>query len=845
MPPTVFISYSHKDEAWKDRLVTHLGVLEHQGLLQIWNDRNIGAGDEWFEEIRKGMDTAKVAVLLISAHSLTSKFILHTEIPRLLERRESEGMTVFPVILKSCAWQKLPWLKRFQARPKDGRPLAGFKGNDRDRELTKITEEILALVGQESQVVAGTLSASVIPQFPSLILPLHQLPTPPADFTGRQEDLNFLRSKLSQGGTGAIFGLRGMGGIGKTTVALKLADELKPRFPDAQIYLDLKGVDPQPLTAAQAMAHVIRAFHPEARLPEGESDLVGLYRSVINGRRVLLLMDNAARKEQVEPLTPPSTCLLLVTSRFRFALPGLIDRDLDEMPEKDARDLLLRIAPRIGDAADEIARLCGRLPLALRLAGSALAERPDLSPFEYARRFREGKEKLELVEASLKTSYDLLTEKRRRFWRLLAVFPATFDTKAAAAIWELEMDDATGHMGELVRSSLVEWEEAEERYRLHDLALVFAHKQITAAEQERGQRRHAEHFLEVLRSANSFYKNGGEETRLGLGLFDREWNNIRVGQAWASTRFNNDKEAADICSSYPDRGNHCLNLRLHPRERIPWLEVGLAASRHLESRSAESAHLGNLGIAYADLGETRRAIEFYEQHLTIAHEIGDRLGEGAALGNLGNVYADLGETRRAIELYEQHLTIAREIGDRLGESHALGNLGSAYKDLGEARRAIELYEQDLTIAREIGDQLGEGHALGNLGSAYADLGKTQRTIELYEQWLTVAREIGDRRGEGHALGCLGIAYANLGETRRAIELFEQWLTIAREVGDRRGEARASLNLGLALEKEGDLARAGDLMQVCVDYEREIGHPDAEKHTARVEVLRASIAEQKS
>ncbi len=549
--PTVFISYSHKDEVWKDRLVTHLGVLEHQGLLQTWNDRNIGAGDEWFEEIRKGIDAARVAVLLISANSLTSRFILHTEIPRLLERRDSEGMAVFPVICRDSLWQEIPWLSKLQARPRDGKALASFQGNRRDSELAKIAKEILGIVRN------GATGPPPPPPDPPKLIALHQLPTPPADFTGREEDLDFLLSRLAQGGTGAIFGLRGTGGVGKTTLALKLADELKPRFPDAQIYLDLKGVDPQPLTAAQAMTHVIRSFHPEARLPESETDLAGLYRSVLEGKSALLLMDNAANKEQVEPLIPPSTCLLLVTSRFRFTLPGLIDRDLDEMPEEDAKALLLRIAPRIGDAADEIASLCGRLPLALRLAGSTISERKVLSPSEYARRFREGKERLEPVEAALQTSYDLLTEERRRLWRLLAVFPETFDGKAAAAVWDLDAEDAASHLGELERGSLVEWEETDGRYRLHDLARAFGARQLTTAEKHEGQRRHAEHFLTVLRSADSLYWQGGAASLLGLGLFDREWNNIRAGQAWAATQFSENKEAADLCSSYPDEGADC------------------------------------------------------------------------------------------------------------------------------------------------------------------------------------------------------------------------------------------------------------------------------------------------
>ncbi|HEY3566940.1 MAG TPA: TIR domain-containing protein [Thermoanaerobaculia bacterium] len=257
--PTVFISYSHKDEVWKDRLVKQLAVLQKQGLLETWDDRRIRAGEDWLEEIRKGIADARVAVFLVSADSLTSDFILHTEIPHLLERRERKGMTVFPIICKDCLWEEVPWLAKLQARPKDGQALASYRGNRVNAELKKIAQEILAILRNGAP---HPQPVTVDPPKLTILRPLHQLPTPPADFTGREEDLEFLRSRLAEGGAGAIFGLRGMGGVGKTTLALKLAEELKPRFSDAQIYLDLKGVDPQPLTAAQAMAHVIRSFHP-------------------------------------------------------------------------------------------------------------------------------------------------------------------------------------------------------------------------------------------------------------------------------------------------------------------------------------------------------------------------------------------------------------------------------------------------------------------------------------------------------------------------------------------------------------------------------------------------------
>jgi hypothetical protein len=140
--PAVFISYSHKDEKWKDRLVTHLGVLQSQGLLDLWDDRRIGAGEDWEQEIQEAMDAASVAVLLVSAHFLTSRFILGEEVPRLLERRDKEGLHIFPVIVKPCAWQAVGWLSRMQARPKDGRPLSAGDEHQIDTDLAEIATEV-------------------------------------------------------------------------------------------------------------------------------------------------------------------------------------------------------------------------------------------------------------------------------------------------------------------------------------------------------------------------------------------------------------------------------------------------------------------------------------------------------------------------------------------------------------------------------------------------------------------------------------------------------------------------------------------------------------------------------
>jgi tetratricopeptide (TPR) repeat protein len=665
---------------------------------------------------------------------------------------------------------------------------------------------------------------------------LHQLPPPPADFTGREADIAELQAALEDASL-SISGLQGMGGVGKTALALKLADRIKERYPDAQFYLDLRGVDPQPLTPAEAMAHVIHAYHPGAKLPESEAELRGIYLSALHDQRALLLMDNAKDENQVEPLMPPAGCALLVTSRQHFALPGFFAKSLDSLLPADSCKLLLTIAPRIGELAGEIAELCGHLPLALRLAGSAIAKRPNLKPADYARRLASAQERLKLIEATLRLSYEMLNEELQRRWRALSVFPGSFDVAAAAAVLEIEDEVARDALGEMIGFSLVEWNEAAGRYRLHDLARVFAESRLIDAERSASNRRHAEHYQRVLFAANYLYQQGGDAVPRGLATFDLERANIEAGQAWAAKQADSNEAAARLCIAYAEVGVYVLDLRQHPHERIQWLEVMLTASRRLNRRDAESRALGNLGVAYTYLGEIKRAAEFFELDLAIARAIGDRRGEGNALNNLGIAFQKLGETRHAIEVFEQRLVIVRELRDRRGEGIALGNLGLSYADLGETKRSMEFYEQDLAIAREIGDRKGESAALGGLGIAYRRLGEAQRAAEFFNQSLVISREIGDRRGEGITLISLGAAYIDLSETSHAVELFNQSLVIAREVGDRKTEGSALWNAAGALEALNNCAQAINYAEAALKIFELIEGPDVTRMRERLEEWR--------
>jgi hypothetical protein len=457
---------------------------------------------------------------------------------------------------------------------------------------------------------------------------LHQLPPPPADFTGREEELAELLGKIKQGGV-AISGLRGMGGIGKTALALVLADRLRADYPAAQIYLDLKGTSETPLTVREILEQIIHSFDADRKLPEDEGQLGNIYRSVLEGHRTILLMDNAAGFGQVAPLAPPSGSILLITTRNRFKVPGLFQVDIGELPEEDARELLLKIEPRIGELASVISGLCGYLPLALRAAANLLAVTPGLGAHEYVGRLRRERTRLDAigstdipvgVEASIGLSYMLLAAEAQQVFRQLAVFPASFDKGAEEKICA---DAGSRHLMELERRSLVTYDGRADRYKLHDLVRLYGDGRLSADDRETAVRRHAVHYKDVLDGAKSLYKQGGASVGAASRLFDSEWANIRAGQAWAAAHSAADEAAALLCSEYPDAGVYLLDLRQHPVEIIRWREAALAAARYLKHRSAEGAHLGNLGVAYHSLGQYRLAIQYQEEHLAIARETGD------------------------------------------------------------------------------------------------------------------------------------------------------------------------------------------------------------------------------
>ncbi|MBP5856699.1 tetratricopeptide repeat protein, partial [Marivibrio halodurans] len=642
------------------------------------------------------------------------------------------------------------------------------------------------------------------------------------------------------GGAAAISALAGLGGIGKSALAVHVAHRLVQDYPSGQLLLDLGGTTASPASAMEVMGRVVQSVHPTARLPDDAAAMTATYRALLSGGKYLLVLDNARDANQVRELLPPPPSAAIVTSRQPIALPNVRHYPLDELSEGEARALLREIVGDIApdDGLDRIAVACARLPLALRVAGTFLAIHPSWTVDEYLSRLEDERSRLTALsvpEYELDVAQVLGLSVRQlegddaalvANWRRLSVFPGEFDRPAVAAVWDCTGEDARDGLDALLRRSMVQIDTETRRHRLHDLMRDMARLEDSAGEHDallaEASSRHAVHYRAVLAAAEELYLQGGGGVLEGLTRHDLEAENIEAGHDWAVAHRETGDGAARLCYEYTDAGAHVLSLRLHPRAQIAWLEAGLAGARATGDRRGEGNALGNLGIAWKDLGDARKAIAYHEQRLEIAREIGDRRGEGNALGNLGIAWAHLGDARKAIEYHEQNLVITREIGNRRGEGNALGNLGNAWADLGDARKAIAYHEQRLEIAREIGDRRGEGASLGNLGLAWAALGDARKAIAYHEQRLEIAREIGDRRGEGNALGNLGLAWAALGDARKAIAYYEQQLVITREIGDRRGEGNALGSLGIAWAVLGDARKAIAYYEQQLVITREIG-----------------------
>jgi DNA-binding SARP family transcriptional activator len=654
------------------------------------------------------------------------------------------------------------------------RALVAELGVEPGPELRELHERILT--GRSDPVAAPDAAAAPSPRQAARPSAPRQLPAAVRLFTGRQTELDELARPPGQSdaftGTVAISAVDGMAGIGKTALAVHAAHRLAGRFPDGQLFIDLHGYTKgyPPRSPAEALEAFLRALGvPAQEMPEDTDQRAALYRQRLADTRTLILLDNAVDEAQLRPLLPASPgCLVLVTSRRR--LKGLDDAhslSLGLLPAQDAVALLRAVAGPGRIAVDdpllgEVARLCGRLPLAVRIAGALLRHRPAWSLEHLATLLRDQHQRVSVFrdgERDLASVFDLsysgLDEQHRRLLRRLGSVPGPdADAYAAAALVECDPGTATWLLEDLVDHNLL-IEYAPGRYRLHDLMRAHARTLAagdSAADRDDALDRLLHYYAHTAQSASvpvSRYPRpepDGQHPAHAPDLADPE-----AARSWLRAELDN-LEAAEAYAQAAGLHEHTLALA-----------EGLAEVLRMD-------------------GHVARALELHQAAAETAERHGHPVAHANALTELGRVRRMTGDPAGAADALTRALEIQRALGDRGGQANTLVELGTVCSLAGDADKAADALAQALNSYRATGDRSNEAWALNPYAAAIAAGGDLPRAFELYRQALAMNRELDKTDDAGISLEGLAECHLSCGDAEAAVPRLRAALEIFRRLG---------------------------------------------------------------
>jgi DNA-binding SARP family transcriptional activator len=666
---------------------------------------------------------------------------------------------------------------------------------------------------------------------PAVVHPVavpRQLPRDPGAFVGRERESAALRTLAAQAaGTALICVIDGVAGVGKTALALHAGRRLAASFPDGQLYADLCGFGPrQPIPAAEALTGFLRALGADpAAIPAALDEQAAMYRSLLAGKHLLIVLDNAADPGQVRPLLPGAPgSLVLVTSRGRMS--GLTARDgavrltLGPLAQAEATLLLgtivgpARVRAEPG-AVTDISMRCSYLPLALRIAADRAASRPRLTLSDLAGQLAAAHDRLDVLNADeddatairavFSWSYRALKPGAARMFRLLGLHTGPdISVPAAAALAGTGAAEARYLLELLADAHLID-EALPGRYRLHDLLRAYAAERAHAAEspESRGSalRRILVWYLHTADHADRLLVPGRRHAPTGPappGCEPLAFTCYEQAVAWcdaehanliAAIRLAAETGHDDVAWMFPVAMRGFFDLRKPWPEWLACASIAVAAARRGGDRGGQAWALDCLGHAYSGLGRFEDALECYLEARGIRRETGDRWGESAnSANNLGCTYLDLHRYNRALECFKQVLAAARAAGSKYVESLALINLGETYSGLGQLGEALRYSQRALDVAREIGYRQAERMALSDLARTYRTMRQPGKARSCYRQALAVCRQAGDRHGEAETLRDFGDLSGDTGLPEAARKSWCQALAIANDLGDSRAAA---------------------------------------------------------
>jgi DNA-binding SARP family transcriptional activator len=653
--------------------------------------------------------------------------------------------------------------------------------------------------------------------------PTH-LPPDVSDFVGRTEQIAWATGLLERvndpASTAPPIGvISGRSGMGKTTLAVHIGHRTAALFPDGQLFLDMRASDSAPVQTADALARLLRALGIDTDvLPNELEDLVGLYRTHIARRRILLIFDNALGETLLRPLLPPGPgSAVLITSRRRLvALEGASHLDLTAPKEEEALALMARVAGAERATAEpgqvaEILALCGRLPLAVRIAGARLAARPHWTPARLAARLRNERRRLDELQAgdlelraSLELGYADLQEQERRALRRLALMELPdFAAWVAAPLLDVSVDEAEEAVERLVDCHFIDLVGADEtgqtRYRIHDLAREHARERCLREESTQ----------------------------------DREAAVLRLVACWLSL-------AKNAAARGPGGA-----ARLYPGPDIevsldPFIEQELLArpaawfAAEQPCLVAAVTHCADHGLARAarDLASVLMAssaalynqFDAWSRSHTAALEAvrrgGDTEGEAWLLSGLGQLRLEQDRLEDGYAYFKDALRLFEETGVARGRAGALAGMGSARREQARFAEALELLEPALTGYEELGDTAAVAHLRYGIGSVHRDQGRYTEAWEEFSLALELYRAVADRHGEALTLRALGLCHRAKGELPQAERILWNSLHIFEQTGDTFGSMYASQSLAKVQLRQGRLPEARERLERCLVVTRE-------------------------
>lgn len=674
------------------------------------------------------------------------------------------------------------------------------------------------------------------PADPARQLRPHQLPADVAHFTGRAQSATDLVRLLSEPHVTAphVVVLAGAGGMGKSTLAAHVANRVKDRYPDGQLFAALHGASPHPSSPAEALTGLLHGLGVTGpNVPTDVDAMAAMYRSLLDERRVLVLLDDARDSAQVRPLLPAAAgCAAVVTSRRSLPELPLTHVELPALDGHEAHELFTRIVGerRVAaepDAAAAVVDACGGLPLAIRIAAGRLVGRPNWSVRSIADRLADGRRRLDelrvgdlQVRNSFAVSFHALSDDAAHAFRLLGVLDqAECALPVVARLLDLGEPDAEGLLDELVNVHLLD-SPAPERYRFHDLLHSFARElaetELTGPERRAALVRTLEYAVCVARASTAYLHpaEADEPTEPDRKVFADNGAALR----WQRDMFDGLVALAEQATGEPGvpvdlpaRLLTELAQVLHATSAWPAME---RLARRVLDLAGETGPADLAGRAHALLARsltsqsrTREAIPHHERALEIFRSLGLRRREGSVLHNIAMRVVRDRRHADALGLLDDALRIAVEQGDRSLEAWTLWAIGTIRYFGGDVDEAADPLERSLELFRSTGDRRGVTAALNNLGHRCVRAGRPAEALAHLDECLVLTREIENRDQEAETVDSIGEAYAAAGDWVRARKHYEQALAIRTETRDAHAEARTRTQLGSVWAKLGEPARA--------------------------------------